>query len=71
MTEAEEKYAVKIADRVMELSGLDTIKFDFVASIILVEFTNMTTNEVREWMYKTVWFYFNKRKEEHRKVETK
>lgn len=63
MTEAEEKYAVKIADKVMELSSYDTIKFNFVASVILEEFTDMPIEEIREWMYETTFYYATKKRE--------
>lgn len=52
----------QIASRVMELSVQDVIRFDYVASTILKEFTEMSDNKIRAWMKHSQMLYLEKLK---------
>lgn len=41
---------LKIADRILELSSYDAIQFDYVATVILEEFTDMNRTEIVAWV---------------------
>ena len=58
-----ELHTIAIAERVMELSSLDTIKFDFVAATILDEFTDMSKDAIRDWIGHRQQMYIQQRKE--------
>ncbi len=39
-----------IADRILELSSYDAIQFDYVATVILEDFTDMTRADIVVWV---------------------